>query len=152
MHQFVSLAIMRGSFGITLYEILAREDPYVGEDEGQVLVFPLPSPSLLPMLTSSASNAARQTAHLSDGSTVSLSLPVTPNPPSALMLAPFALFLSFASLLHPLYSLSLSLFVGPSLSHSQNYLLFFVFPLCISFTLLPRSLPFLPAFSLLSFH
>ena len=143
---------MRGSFGITLYEILAREDPYVGEDEGQVLVFPLPSPSLLPMLTSSASNAARQTAHLSDGSTVSLSLPVTPNPPSALMLAPFALFLSFASLLHPLYSLSLSLFVGPSLSHSQNYLLFFVFPLCISFTLLPRSLPFLPAFSLLSFH
>ena len=60
MHQFVSLAIMRGSFGITLYEILAREDPYVGEDEGQVLVFPLPSPSLLPMLTSSASNAARQ--------------------------------------------------------------------------------------------
>ena len=109
MHQFVSLAIMRGSFGITLYEILAREDPYVGEDEGQVLVFPLPSPSLLPMLTSSASNAARQTAHLSDGSTVSLSLPVTPNPPSALMLAPFALFLSFASLLHPLYSLSLSL-------------------------------------------
>ena len=150
MHQFVSLAIMRGSFGITLYEILAREDPYVGEDEGQVLVFPLPSPSLLPMLTSSASNAARQTAHLSDGSTVSLSLPVTPNPPSALMLAPFALFLSFASLLHPLYSLSL--FVGPSLSHSQNYLVFFVFPLCISFTLLPRSLPFLPAFSLLSFH
>ena len=152
MHQFVSLAIMRGSFGITLYEILAREDPYVGEDEGQVLVFPLPSPSLLPMLTSSASNAARQTAHLSDGSTVSLSLPVTPNPPSALMLAPFALFLSFASLLHPLYSLSLSLFVGPSLSHSQNYFPFFLFPLCISFTLLPRSLPFLPAFSLLSFH
>ena len=144
MHQFVSLAIMRGSFGITLYEILAREDPYVGEDEGQVLVFPLPSPSLLPMLTSSASNAARQTAHLSDGSTVSLSLPVTPNPPSALMLAPFALFLSFASLLHPLYSLSLSSLVPRSLTPKITF-----FSLCFPSASLSLSFPALyPSFLL----
>ena len=150
MHQFVSLAIMRGSFGITLYEILAREDPYVGEDEGQVLVFPLPSPSLLPMLTSSASNAARQLTfpmvQLSHFLCLSPLIPLRrscslPLPSSSLLL-PYSIH----------FTLSLSLFVGPSLSHSQNYFPFFLFPLCISFTLLPRSLPFLPAFSLLSFH
>ena len=124
MHQFVSLAIMRGSFGITLYEILAREDPYVGEDEGQVLVFPLPSPSLLPMLTSSASNAARQLtfpmiqlSHFLCLSTLiplrrSCSLPL----PSSSLLLPYSI--------HFTLSLSLSSLVPRSLTPKITFLSF----------------------------
>ena len=149
MHQFVSLAIMRGSFGITLYEILAREDPYVGEDEGQVLVFPLPSPSLLPMLTSSASNAARQLtfpmiqlSHFLCLSTLiplrrSCSLPL----PSSSLLLPYSIHFTLSLSLR--WSLALSLPKLPSflcvsplhLFHSPSPL--FTLPSCF----LPPKLP-----------